>query len=67
MRNKFLICLTILSVLSCSSLAPLEESNKIYSMDDVSSVGFKVKKDFYTEFTREEFNRICMPIINRII
>ena len=50
MRNKFLICLTILSVLSCSSLAPLEESNKIYSMDDVSSVGFKVKKDFSTEF-----------------
>lgn len=50
MRKKFLIYLTILSVLSCSSVAPLEESNKIYSMDDVSSVGFKVKKDFSTEF-----------------
>ena len=36
--------------LSCSSMAPLEESTKIYSMNDISSAGFKVKKDFSTEF-----------------
>tara|TARA_B100000900_G_C20482494_1_gene676084 strand:+ start:93 stop:683 length:591 start_codon:yes stop_codon:yes gene_type:complete len=42
--------MAILLVLSCSSLAPLEESNKIYTLDDMSSLGFKVKKDFSTEF-----------------
>ncbi len=50
MNKKILICLTMLLVLSCSSLAPLEESTKIYSIDDVASAGFKVKKDFLTEF-----------------
>jgi len=50
MNKKISICLIILIVLSCSSVAPLKESNKIYTMDDMSSVGFKVKKDFSTEF-----------------
>tara|TARA_B100000579_G_scaffold323881_1_gene273651 strand:- start:5165 stop:5779 length:615 start_codon:yes stop_codon:yes gene_type:complete len=50
MNRKILIFLTILLVLSCSSSAPLEESNKIYTLDDISSLGFKVKKDFSTEF-----------------
>ncbi len=50
MNKKLLICMAILLVLSCSSLAPLEESNKIYTLDDMSSLGFKVKKDFSTEF-----------------
>ena len=50
MKRKMLTGLLILLSLSCSSSAPLEESNKIYSIDDVASAGFKVKKDFLTEF-----------------
>ena len=50
MNKKILISMAILLVLSCSSLAPLEESNKIYTLEDISSLGFKVKKDFSTEF-----------------
>lgn len=50
MNRKFLIFLTVSLILSCSSLAPLEESTIIYSIDDVASAGFKVKKDFSTEF-----------------
>ena len=50
MNRKIIICLFIIIVLSCSSLTPLEESTKIYSIDDVASAGFKVKKDFSTEF-----------------
>ena len=50
MYRKIIIFLTISFVLSCSSLAPLEESTKIYSINDVASAGFKVKKDFSTKF-----------------
>ena len=50
MYRKIIIFLTTSFYLSCSSMAPLEESTKIYSMNDVSSAGFKVKKDFSTEF-----------------
>ena len=50
MKRKILTGLVMLLILSCSSSAPLEESTKIYSIDDVASAGFKVKKDFLTEF-----------------
>ena len=50
MYRKIFISLSILLILSCSSSSPLEESTKIYSIDDVASAGFKVKKDFSTEF-----------------
>ena len=50
MYRKIFMSLAVLLVSSCSSSAPLEESTKIYSIDDVASAGFKVKKDFSTEF-----------------
>ena len=42
-----LICLVLFG---CSSETPLKETNKIFSMDDLSTSGFKVKKSFRTTF-----------------
>ena len=44
---SILICLMLFG---CSSESPLEETNKKFSMDDLSTSGFKVKKDFQTTF-----------------
>jgi len=39
-----------LIIIGCSSEPSYAGSSKVYSMDDVASVGLKVKKDFATEF-----------------
>ena len=40
----------ILLIFACSQEEEITEVTKIFSMDEVSSAGFKVKKDFNTEF-----------------
>jgi len=45
-----LIASILLLALSCSSEESLKETTKIYSMEDVATAGFKVKKSFVTEF-----------------
>ena len=40
----------ILLIFACSQEEEIAEVTKIFSMDEVSSAGFKVKKDFNTEF-----------------
>ena len=48
---RFLILFsTILLVFACSQEEEITEVTKIFSMDEVSSAGFKVKKDFSTAF-----------------
>ena len=48
---RFLILFSIiLLVFACSQEEEITEVTKIFSMDEVSSAGFKVKKDFSTEF-----------------
>ena len=45
---RFLILFsTILLVFACSQEEEITEVTKIFSMDEVSSAGFKVKKDFF--------------------
>ena len=40
----------ILLIFACSQEEEITEVTKIFSMDEVSTAGFKVKKDFNTEF-----------------
>tara|TARA_Y100000817_G_scaffold67849_1_gene51452 strand:- start:189 stop:800 length:612 start_codon:yes stop_codon:yes gene_type:complete len=48
---KFLILsLIIFSIFACSNEKEVVEVTKIFSMEDVASAGFKVKKDFDSEF-----------------
>ena len=48
---RFLILFsTILLVFACSQEEEITEVTKIFSMDEVSSAGFKVKKDFSAAF-----------------
>ena len=47
---KKIILIMSLLILACSHEQEIVEVTKIFSMEDVSSAGFKVKKDFNTEF-----------------
>jgi len=48
---KVLILILIaISIFACTSEQEIVEVTKIFSMEDVASAGFKVKKDFDTEF-----------------
>tara|TARA_B100001121_G_scaffold178979_1_gene156214 strand:- start:2145 stop:2756 length:612 start_codon:yes stop_codon:yes gene_type:complete len=49
MKILILILITV-SIFACSNEQEIVEVTKIFSMEDVASAGFKVKKDFDTEF-----------------